>query len=319
MIYLIKQTLWLRLKLFGRFLDRLLVAKDVIGLLVLFFLLAWLWYCYSKASLMHPAFGPFAIFLLLIIIHNNRKDLVFLYQFKSKGRILVIVEYWLLSFLLCVPVFFREGIALYLASLFILATLLPLLFKPKGTNYIQFGLIKKLSSLLPAEAYEWQTGLRKTWVFFGLSYLLDFAFLFFAPVTPFFMFFWLLFCTEFYQGLENKEIVQSFSTANSFLKQKSKAALQCINMLFLPHYMLFCFLYSWQTFLALLLSIFIFNLIVLYALFSKYARLNFQRENVNNGLAIMGFSCISFVLPLSLFLIYKTHQKALCRLKKHLY
>lgn len=315
-MYLIGNFIGLRIKQFFRIINSAgLGALLIIPLIGIFTL-----YLYKQILNFSPYIFHFSVAIIILTIHTKRKDLIFLFKFKLIGKFILLTEYLTIIIILNIPFIFRNGKAQFvLIELFICIILVFL-----SSNYLhkiipKFQIIKKLTSFIPTNAYEWKFGLRKFNFLFTITYLLGFVLLFFAPVTPFFIFYWCTFSGEFYKEIESKEIIQAFINTNRFLNSKICSLLIVVNAIFLPHYMLYLILYFTVDKIAILLfSIIILNLLFLYALLLKYSNLNFQRINSSNVLLITFFLLVSPILPLSLFLEWKLYKKTKWTIQKYL-
>lgn len=256
--------------------------------------------------------------LIILTIHTKRKDKKFISSFKLNGFVILCVEYFFIISILIIPLLLKIGMDIemlipYIISILIIAG--DQLIKSKFK--LQFSLIKKMTSLFPIDAYEWKVGIRKYNFLFGISYILGLILLPFAPVTPFFIFYWTTFSGEFYKEIENKEIIQSYNQADNFLQSKLKSLSILLNLLFLPHYVLFCIWHSTTIKLVILLAaVLLMNLIFVYALLLKYSLLEFTKRTITNTISIIVFLIISPILFLSLPLEWKTFTKAKWNIQK---
>ncbi len=256
--------------------------------------------------------------LIIITIHTKRRDKKFLAVLKLKGLIILHLEYFLIITILSIPLLVKNGgnaklIAPYfICSMFLFADRLI-----KKNLKIQFNLIKKITSLFPIDTYEWKVGIRKNSILFSISYILGIVLLPFAPVTPFFILYWCMFSGEFYKEIENKEIIQSYTITNNFLKLKLKSLISLLNVIFLPHYILFMIWnFTGLNIIILLLFILLMNLIFTYALLLKYSLIDFTKRTIDNTVSLTIFLIISPILFLSLPLEWNTFNKAKWKIQK---
>src|SRR5690606_5858337 len=140
------------------------------------------------------------------------------------------------------------------------------------------------------------------------SYIIGLILVFFFPITPIMMLYWMTFSGELYAQIEDREIIQSYRTRENFYKQKTKSIILACNLLFFPHYILFVFLYGIPQILILLICIIFFNMVFIYALLLKYT-LKAINKKVQNTIPITLYFILTPFLPISLYLIYKVWRK----------
>jgi hypothetical protein len=256
--------------------------------------------------------------LIILTIHTKRKDKKFLKVFKLNGVIVLHFEYFLIISTLNIPFMVKNGVdAIMIASYFV-SSMIVFGDKLINTNFTtQFNLIKKITSVFPIDTYEWKVGIRKNRILFGISYVLGLLLLPFAPVTPFFIFYWCMFSGEFYKENENKEIIQSYNKTNTFLRHKLKSLIILLNVIFSPHYILFIIWnFTVINIVILLASILLMNLIFTYALLLKYSLVDFRKRTIDNTVSLTIFLIISPILFLSLPLEWRTFTKAKWNIQK---
>lgn len=278
-------------------------------------------YLYKQISNLSPLIFHAFVAIIILTVHTKRKDLFFLSKFKLIGKIILLTEYLSIIIIFNLPFIIINGKAHFIFIELFICIILAFTSSNHAYNIIpEFQIIKKLTSFIPTNAYEWKFGLRKYSFLFSITYLLGFSLLFFAPVTPFFILYWCTFSGEFYKEIESKEIIQAFIDTNRFLKSKICSLFIIANAIFLPHYILYLTLYfTFDKIAILFFSITVLNLLFLYALLLKYTNLNFQSRNSSNVLLITIFLLISPILPLSLFLEWKLYKKSKWTIQKYLH
>jgi|GEM_PF-3233758 len=247
--------------------------------------------------------------IVMLSLGLKRKDTEFLsFVFKNKTLFIFLIEYLTLYL-------FLELFALSVHSIDFLM-ILPLLiiftmavyqsiFKRKVKK---FYFIRELTRALPLHAFEWRSGIRQSPLLFLSSYVVGIILLFFFPITPIMMLYWMTFSGEFYAYIEAREIIQSYRTHKYFYKQKIKSILLACNLLFLPHYILFIFLYTTPQIQILLGCAILFNMVLIYAFLLKYTVKTISTK-VQNTIPITLYFILTSVLPVSLYLLYKVWKK----------
>lgn len=261
------------------------------------------------------------IAFVFISIDGYRKDLKFILYLKNKGKNVILGEYISLLVLLEIPYCLYQLVDYYI-SIPIL-TILILVFSRYGIEKLnsltRVEIIKPLTKLLPLHAFEWRAGIRKHKLAFCFSYILGFLLLFLFPVTPVFMLFWVAYSGEFYNFMENKEIIQSYETLKSFSEKKLRSFFLTLNLLFLPHYLLYTILdHEQDQLIILLFAIIVFNMIFTYAFLYKYKFAMLGRQQVYNSVPLMVFIFIVLIAPLSIYFIFNLWKNLKTRLNVYL-
>lgn len=261
------------------------------------------------------------IAFLIVTADQNRKDITFLNYLKNKGKLFVLSEYIVLLSILELPfIIFRQLNYLVIIPIIVIAGLLVLKYHFKilvvGSK---LEIVKRISARLPLHSFEWRCGLRKNKYLFLISYLLGFLLLLLFPVTPAFMIYWLTFSGEFYNGLENKEIIQAYKKRDVFWSQKIPAFFISVNALFLPHYILYLILYHQQEqIIVLIFSVLVFNLVFIYAALFKYQFFAINQKRVFNSLPVVIFMFIVLIIPVSFYLLIKAWKNSNQSLQRYL-
>lgn len=261
------------------------------------------------------------IALVFISIDANRRDRKFILYLKEKGKYIVLSEYVSLVILIELPYCFtgkidRNAVIPFITILIILLSSYRL---KKITTWMNLPIIKTLSTFLPLHAFEWRSGIRKNRLFFCLSYIIGMATLFLFPITPLIMLFWVSFSGEFYNVIENKDIIQSYDTFENFGNRKLKSFFTTLNVVFLPHYLLYIILYHEpEQLIILLFAIVLFNMIFTYAFFYKYKFAMTSQRQVYNSFPLLVFMCIVLIAPLSIYFIFNLWKNIRTTLKLYL-
>lgn len=249
------------------------------------------------------------IAIVMLSLGLKRNDTEFLSSvFKNKTLLIFLIEYLTLYL-------FLELFALSVHSIDSFMTLpLLLIFTMAVYQSVykrkikKFYFIRKLTCVLPLHAFEWRSGIRQSPLLFLSSYIVGIILLFFFPITPIMMLYWMTFSGEFYAYIETREIIQSYRTHKYFYEKNIKSILLASNLIFLPHYILFIFLYTTPHILILLVCILFFNMVVIYAFLLKYT-LKIINTKVQNTIPITLYFVLIPVLPVSLYLLYKVWKK----------
>lgn len=243
--------------------------------------------------------------LILLTLGLKRKDIIFLVSvFKNMTFFVLVLEYSILYLVLQLFAISTHGIDLAMVFPLLLVFIMAAYQSLFRSQTKRFFIIRKLSSILPLHAFEWKSGIRQNPFLFFLSYIIGIVLVFFFPITPIIMLYWMTFSGEFYAYIEDRAIVQSYRTRKNFYLRKISSILLVCNLLFLPHYILYVYLYSGPQIMLLFVSIVLFNMVFLYAFLLKYT-LRIINNKVQNTLPITFYFVMIAILPLSLYLIYR--------------
>lgn len=247
--------------------------------------------------------------LTVLSLGLRRKDTVFLRSvFKYNSWRILLIEYLIVYLILELFALSVHAVDLLMIPPLLLIFSLVVYQSLWKIKITKFNLTRRLSSILPLHAFEWRSGIRQSPHLFLSSYIIGLILIFFFPITPLMMLYWISFSGEFYAYIEAREIIQSYRTGKHFYKQKIKSLLLVCNLLFIPHYLLFSILYNSTQILILLTCIIFFNMLFSYVLLLKYT-LKPINSKVQNTFPITLYFVSMAVLPLSLYLIHKIWRK----------
>lgn len=172
----------------------------------------------------------FSLFSFLVSFHLVRKDKVFLRNQVEGSRMKVVYEYLFYSLPFCIPLLFSPYFYLAAAVPVSVYLIAGLRFQVKGKPAAGFP-----GRFVSAVDFEWLSGIRKRRFYFGVVYLLAFAFSYvkFLPLV----FVWLLsiLVYEFYRECEPLSMLRVYaSRPAAFLKRKMLRHVSIYAVLFFP-------------------------------------------------------------------------------------
>mgnify|MGYP006179389087 CR=1 FL=1 len=297
---------------------RILTEQGIYAIPILLLSCLLLAFCYKMLTGLANLWVQIIIATLFCTIDQKRNDQKFIQYLKENGKYVVFVEYLILLILIEIPFAINKQIN-YFALIPLVTILLLILSKTstlvRGVNKVSF--VNSVTYFISINAFEWRAGIRKHSFFFILSYTIGFVLLFFYPITPILMLYWLTFSGEFYNTLENKEIIQCYQTIKNFKIKKIRSFFVSINFIYLPHYITFLWLYANTGLITLLVGIVIFNLIFLFSLLYKYQKIE-NKKHIKNTLPITFFSVVALFLPISLYKIIILWKNIKINLKPYL-
>jgi len=275
-----------------------------------FFIIGLLMFGLSQLFALQSFYAILTVHLFFIIsLHLTRSDKTFLAQTPLPHALIFIVEYAILS----LP--FLAYFLVYQAFIPLFAVLICIFL----LGFVKFHIkTKPLQSVsfawIPAHIFEWRAGLRVSWVFLLLMYLL--AVVFYAHETVLILCWVLLiiFFSTFYLQAEGRVLLQlSQLPARTFLFKKAKDYL-ILSFLFLsPIYILFFInhIQLWQVgIILMLLSL----CLPFFVVFQKYAswqaHISLQANMLLHLLFLVSFA-LPFLLPAGIFLLVRAYRKAI--------
>lgn len=257
---------------------------------------------------------------LLLFMNTGRSDLVFLRQFRTTGRMYLLLEYSVLVLVLDAYLLYRHPGRPELLLIELAVVIFAAFFQENRYRLkIRIPVARYLTGLLPASLYEWKSGLRQYFLLFFPFYVAGLAVLPFVPAAPFTLPFLSIFIMDFFKEQDPAEIVLSYGTVRHILSDKIRVNLAFCNLLFLPHYALFLAFHRDALAIGgLLLSVYVLNVTVVYAIVLKYTGFGRYRSQPVSVVKSIAFFIAAPVVPLSLYLCYRERIKAACTLRSYL-
>jgi len=150
--------------------------------------------------------------LAIISLHLRRKDLGFIRTYSEKPFLIHFAEYVLLTLPLSIPLIITKQYLLWMGYLTVILGLSSLrpVFKRQNLN-------TKIQSWIPARAFEWKSGIRKTFYPFLVVWLLGFLFSFLEASVPIAIFILGILIFSFYENGEPLDMLLAFEIRPSKL------------------------------------------------------------------------------------------------------
>ncbi len=275
-----------------------------------FFIIGLLMFGLSRLFALQSFYTILTIHLLFIIsLHLTRSDKTFLVQTPLPHALIFTVEYAVLSLPFLIYFLVHQAFIPFctvLIGIFLLG-FVKFHIKTKPLQSVSFAWI-------PAHIFEWRAGLRVSWLFLLLMYLL--AVVFYAHETVLILCWVLLiiFFSTFYLQAEGRVLLQLPQLpARTFLFEKAKDYL-VLSFLFLsPIYMLFFInhIQLWQVgVILILLSL----CLPFFVVFQKYASWQAHislQPNIFLHLLFLASFALPFLFPVGVFLLIRAYYKAI--------
>lgn len=255
-----------------------------------------------------------AILLPVFAIHFNRQDLFFLEKQGFPFRMILFVEYALLSLLLVVPVAILFGH--YEAIGITMGSALALSFLPQWKGRIGYNRQPWKLGFIPVLAFEWHAGLRRYgwwWFFFYLPGLVFGAYTG-APLLSVILITILL--PGVFEDCEPKELMAPFFSRPNGLWRKLGLHAALLLAAFFPLMIVF-FIFSSEVWYLMLLALLAAELFLAYSILYKYAHYWPGRRKVHNSLTAGLFALgliIPFIAPACLVYLALLFRKAKSRI-----
>ncbi|MDW7695963.1 hypothetical protein R9C00_25825 [Flammeovirgaceae bacterium SG7u.111] len=313
---MIQHILKVRLAQLGRYMAELGWIRSVLGAGLLVFL----WLMLLKKAIFFVELSAILLGVSLASItylHLYRPDKAFLNSFGQSTKWVFWAEYLLLSF----PILLIASLTAYWWAAIIYVVIVGLLSLLKWTPR-QLKTFTLPLRIIPAEAFEWKSGLR-----LGISHLVS-IYLFVIILMPSPYFFPLLLlggclvCTNFYFECEPLIMLRATEVSSGkFLFHKIGMAFKLYLLLFSIPTVVYIAMHSEFWFLPLygaFVGCFLLALAILmkYSLYQPGLRLGFNSM-------MIGFSVVSFVIPflapVPIFLLIRYARKASKNLNLYLY
>ncbi|SFE51907.1 hypothetical protein [Thermoflexibacter ruber] len=298
-----RNFLWIRCKMAYRILLELGWWRSifVIGLLV---------FGLSKFLALQNFHAVLAVNLLIIFpLHLTRNDKAFLAQTPLYSPVLFIAEYLLLSSLFLIYFLANQAFIhffILLACIFFLS-FLKISLRIRQMQSFSFALI-------PARIFEWRAGLRVSWLFLLLMYLL--ALVFYAHESVLILCWILLiaFFSTFYLQAEGRILLQLAQVSpHAFLFGKVKDYL-VLSIIFLSPVFILFFINHIQFWLVGIILLMLSLLTPFFVVFQKYAswqvHISLQQNMILHLLFLVSFA-LPFLLPVSIFLLVRAYRRAI--------
>jgi hypothetical protein len=255
------------------------------------------------------------IYLIVISIHSQRKDTIFIKQKLERSHLNIFFEYFIFSLPFTIGSLLQPHSIFYFAIYTVGLYIISLLNFPE--KKLKYGFIKKI---IPLSIYEWRSGLRRSHNLAILFYLMALCGIGIKFLPHFFLWITSIGLISFYDENEPIEILTSQEqNANSFLNNKLKKHVGFMLALYAPIMGLNYFLFSSNLYInvAFLLSqaaLLAFGIITKYKHYLPSFSI-MKNSNLTSIIAIAALLPFTFFLP-TLFSIF-FYQKAISNIKPY--
>lgn len=273
--------------------------------------------CYGLYRFLQDPISAKVILLLSILsllqIHLRRKDLNFLKHHIKGFRLEITFEYFILS----IPILLLFIITgnLLAAFVFIIACLI-LPFIPSPASKAQT--LNPFLNFIPANAFEWRSGIRKYWYYLLPLILLSIIFCWVRILPLILIYIATTIIFTFYQQSESLAMLKvQGKNRGHFLRKKCANHLLLLNLIILIPLGLNYLFQPSDGWLVLILFLGL-NMIYLFVIFLKYANFEPERDLSSNGLTVaLASLCpvIPYLAPIPIIFCFIFFFKARKNLK----
>jgi hypothetical protein len=278
-------------------------AIEEIGLLRVVFLIGLLGYLtfgmfiqLSKVPNLYYTTG--AYFGVILLIHINRSDKIFLKTHFDKHKFIYLVEYLLLTLPLILCLLYYQQWCV--SGLLYMALLIVINWEVKVKHR---SLNTKIQKLIPHDCFEWKSGIRKTYALIVVLFVLGLGTSFFIGSVPVVIFILGILPFSFYEKGESLQMILVFEmNPNRFLRHKVEMQLFLFSVLVLPLILAFL-IFHYERWYIPVIEYFIFVSLHIYVILTKYA---FYEPNQKSGAAqIFGtIGAMGMIIPVFIPVIW---------------
>jgi len=248
----------------------------------------------------------------ILSFHIKRKDKEFIRVYAAKPRVVFLTEYFLFSLpLLIALVYYQLWSFVLFFSLFLVA----IQFLQTGTRAISINLW--FQKIIPDDNFEWKAGIRKNLIVFTGVWFLGLTGSFFVASVPITIFILGVIVMGFYESSEPLQILlaDELGTAR-FMIKKIKGHLMVFTLALAPLVLSFLIFHPQYYYIALA-EFFMFELLLVYIIFLKYAFYRLDNRSGATGIFSM-IGLISVFIPVFFPVVLILSLKFLFQAKNNL-
>lgn len=259
-----------------------------------------------------------ALVFVILSIHVNRKDKLFLQNVNKKSYFIFISQYliiilpFLAAYIIC-----KQYIifCILILAIFLISLIKKNIEFKNNFKYFNYSILSPLN-------FEWFSGLRQNWFLVLIIYLLSFFLAKYElgiiiPIAAN-----ALFITSFYMESEPVIFLNGFRLSpRKYIIKKIFKATSLFNILYLPVYLLYMIMY-YEHFYLLIFAIVSVNILLLFTILTKYSTYEPNQMLKGNFILIILFClCFTkpFLFPIPLILIIRNYYKSIDNLKNYMY
>lgn len=288
----------------------------VYALILLAFLAALIFYVYLAYLQKGKALYVFSFTILpLFLIHTSRKDKEFVYSQVDHPVQNIFTEYFILTLPITIPSIFTSHwfyFPFLILSFYVISNI--------KINLKQKTMFPHLSKIIPAQDFEWLSGLRKNLISFLILFALA-AITCWVRILPL-IFLWLIVIsiTSFYQECESLQILLATpGTPKKIIQRKIWNQSKYLLIILLP-ILVVNSIFNPGLILVNLVFLLVQFTIIVFAILLKYTTYS-PNENLTGNVILVSAvtigALIPFLLPIPLIMCFRNYGRSVKNLKSY--
>ena len=293
---MVRAFIRIRIKQFFRAMEGIGLVRVVFLIGLLGFLTFGMFIQLSKAPNLYYIFG--AYFGVILLIHKNRSDKIFIKTHFDNYTFIYLVEYLLLASPLILCLLYYQQWLVSGVSIMVLFLIVNCNFKVKHRS-----LNTKIQKLIPHDSFEWKSGVRQTFVLIITLFILGLGSSFFIWSVPVIIFILGIIPLNFYEKGESLQMLIAFEMdSKRFLRHKIKTQLLLFSVISVPLILAFL-IFHIELWYIPVIEYFMFVSLHIYVILTKYA---FYEPNQKSGAAqIFGtIGAMGMIIPIFIPVIW---------------
>lgn len=268
-----------------------------------------------RAANWHATYYNAILVVLVLLADWQRPDRKFLLLLPKNGYWLRFTEYALLLGLANVYAMVLDAAnCLYLLAALAILTIGLLFTSGKLKGKFRLQLSKRLTRLLPLELYDIKSGMRQIFLLLIVFWLVSLIVCWYLPAISFVVTAFICLLLESMIQAEPLAIIQSHKSLRHAVHRKIGINVSFLLVLLLPHILVAIWRFP-DAINLLSLAVWMLCATFAYSVLLKYSGEQMAGSSVLSFIKIILFLVVSPLVPLTVYLIYREYQHALCRLK----
>lgn len=311
---MISSILTIRLKQLIRIVNSLGLGRFIFIVIVLAMIVLFI---FMSINSREGAYFTGSTWLILILaLHIKRKDLTFLRSHIEKFRLLLVIEYSLISIPVITGLIYWNKYAEFVIFLILLTGIA---LRTKSMRKLTLN--TWLQHLIPDQCFEWKSGIRSSLLFLVPLYIVGISASGWPATVPVIMIIFGLVTVGFNEKNEPLPMLLVFErSANNLLFIKIRNHLVLFSLFVIP--LLILYLFRNPEYWYIVTIIFLMNILIQsYSVLTKYA---FYQPHISSGNQIFNILgsvsvLVPFLLPLVVVLGIRFYFKSVSNLNQYLY
>ena len=241
-------------------------------------------------------------YAILLMVHLKRSDRLFLKTHFVNPKLICFTEYLVISSLLIPGLLIHHQ---WIAMAVILPAILIIVQVDRlpGARSLHSGLISKMVRFIPDGSFEWKSGIRSSFIFMALIWIIGMGTSFYIGSVPVALFIMGIMPLGFYEKGEPVQMLLAFEKeANGFLWYKIRTSLALFTAISLPLIAAFLVFHPGRWYIPVAEYI-LFLMLHSYFILTKYAF--YEPNTKSGGLQVFGaIGTIGVIIPILLPIVW---------------